>query len=156
MKLNKQVECTWKVSELEKNHLQELSLEIAELIKNIVKESNLNSTQKIDLENLDKLSLLKVAWKIPMIKTIISDCINDDIHVYENEKWRRYQLEIFWSKYYLETCKALNTQDWILFDLEWVNIDKLIIVLSNNEWNLWSVNSLTKYNIIYKVDNFDK
>lgn len=153
MKLNTQITCSKVIDKKNFCHLTELSEKISEMIREIIVKEDLNKSQKDKMENLDKLSILKIAWKDKFIKQIIEDCINNDLAVLVNKQWSIYQLEVFWSKYHIEVQNWLNNIDKQLYSIQdntetnpiW---DNLIMVLSSSE-------TKDKYFVLYKVLSFD-
>lgn len=153
MKLNKQVTCSKVIDDKEFCHLTELSEKISEMIQKIILEDDLDKNLKNQIEDLDKLSILKIAWKEKIIKQIIEDCINNDLAILTNSQWSLYQLEVFWSKYHIEVQNWLNTVNKNIYSIQNKTIDKpitddLIMVLSCSE-------DTSKYFVLYKVTNFD-
>ena len=126
MKLSNEIEYTWVITKNEIQHLNDLTQKISQIIEDIIDKENLTIQQKESFNNLDKLSLLKLSWKTQLIKTIINDCISDDIPIVSNENWMKYQLEIFDSKYYLEVTHELITNEQKLYSIEWNKINDLI------------------------------
>ena len=123
------------------------------MIQEIILKKYLNKIEKNKIKNLDKLSILKIAWKEDFIKQVIQDCINNDLPVVINKLWTLYQLEVFWSKYHIEVQNWLNTIDRNMYSIQSNTIDKpitedLIMVLSSSD-------DTSKYFVLYKVVNFD-
>jgi hypothetical protein len=61
MKLNKQVESSKSLNRQQLCHLTELSNKISETINDIIKTEELSKEDKVKLQSMDKLSILKIA-----------------------------------------------------------------------------------------------
>ena len=153
MILNNPITCNRIIDDKNFCHLTELSEKISEMIQKIILKEDLDKSLKNKIEDLDKLSILKIAWKESLIKQIIEDCINNDLPILTNKQWTLYQLEVFWSKYHIEVQNWLNTIDKNMYSIQNKTINKpitddLIMVLSCS-------NNVEKYFVLYKVINFD-
>jgi hypothetical protein len=154
MKLNQQIEWNQILSKEKLCKLSELSDQIAKAVKKIVDTNNeLSEIEKEELNWLDHLSILKMKSHEKLIKIIIEECINTDSAIVMNNKWRVYELEVMWSKYYIEVQEWLNTKEKKLYsitdqDMKYSLWNDLVIVLSCSE-SKWS------YYVLYNVQSFD-